>query len=618
MKRKLYVICLIVFFSFFVFSCKRNCEKEGHLWVTTNRIDSTCITNGSEEHECTSCGVTETIELPLEEHSWVVKEEKPATCIEEGCSISICSVCGEEKTAILPLINHSYELMEHVDPTCSSGGYNKYRCTVCHAEYEEKIALEPSAHVFTQEVLTPATCISDGKIRQACNICGYSEILIQPALGHEFYKFKCSRCGEIQEIPTQYYDECKVYFIDEKDEWGELTGNRNLLMVTTDANYTDQNGDKHDAEVEILINIASDYIQFAFFTPEGEAINVLSPNSFKCRTENGLVERFSVGQSYRNTVEIDNYLINSMNNLIVALLQYDEIMFLLDTDNNDLAFTINYDHIVISRMLEECGSDYCCTIDGRAVTISNDSSIEDVMLRWCSLLTNIELPDGVETISNDMFGQCSSLTSIDIPDSVKTIGERAFFDCDSLMTINIPDSVTTIGEDAFWDCDSLMTINIPDSVTTIGDGVFRWCNRLTTINIADGVETIGNGVFIDCSSLTNINIPDSVTTIGAYAFSGCTSLTSIDIPDSVTTIGDGAFSDCDNLTSINLPDSVTTIGIEAFKDCSSLTSIDIPDSVTKIGEEAFYGCTSLMRVEIPRDTNLGRNAFNDNTRVIRR
>jgi uncharacterized protein YjdB len=256
------------------------------------------------------------------------------------------------------------------------------------------------------------------------------------------------------------------------------------------------------------------------------------------------------------------------------------------------------------------------SLDGGALTIIGSGAMPNYYsssIPWYSyrsIITTVNIQDGVTTIGSVAFYGCSSLTSITIPNSVTTIGDYAFEGCTGLTSITIPNSVTTIGERAFYGCSSLTSITIPNSVTTIGDYAFNGCSSLTSITIPNSVTTIESYAFYVCTSLTSITIPESVTTIGGSAFSGCTSLTSVTIPNSVTTIGDYAFAGCTSLTSITIGNSVTTIGNNAFYGCSSLTSITIPNSVTSIGEQAFNGCSSLTSITIPNSvTTIGNNAF---------
>ena len=280
------------------------------------------------------------------------------------------------------------------------------------------------------------------------------------------------------------------------------------------------------------------------------------------------------------------------------------------------------------------------------------TSIREYTFYNCTSLTSITIPDSVTSIIDDAFKNCSGLkevhihsledwcnisfsnltanplyyakslylddellTEIVIPEGVESINNYAFFNCSSLASLTIPDSVTSIGDSAFSGCSSLTNIMIPDSVTSIGDYAFSGCSSLTSITIPDSVTSIGEWAFRSCSSLTSITIPEGVTSIGSYAFSGCNGLKTAGPIGSgnnikfgwTTAIPSNAFEGCSTLTSITIPEGITSIGNSAFRNCSSLTSITIPNSVTAVEKGAFYGCNNLKTViyrGTPEDWNL--------------
>ena len=149
-------------------------------------------------------------------------------------------------------------------------------------------------------------------------------------------------------------------------------------------------------------------------------------------------------------------------------------------------------------------------------------------------------------------------------------GANLYFNNVLITQIEIPDSVTSISERAFTGCSSLTSVIIPDSVISVGGGAFSGCTSLTSVMLPNSVTNINEGVFGGCTSLTNITIPDSVESIGDRAFYGCSSLASIAFSDSLTSIGQDAFSACTLLTSVIIPDKVTSIGSSAFYYCTTL------------------------------------------------
>jgi uncharacterized repeat protein (TIGR02543 family) len=278
-----------------------------------------------------------------------------------------------------------------------------------------------------------------------------------------------------------------------------------------------------------------------------------------------------------------------------------------------------------------------------------------------SILTSVNLPQGMSSVSRGMFSGCNQLESVTIPDSVTSIGENAFASCPltgvsyggtlsqwnnlsiadgnlpltraslhytadynysvayssenaryeasisaykgSGSTVTIPsyireEPVTGIADYAFYECSSITSVTIPSSVTSIGSWAFFNCQSLNSVTIPSGVTSIGDGAFYNCCNLTGVTIPGGVTSIGNYTFGYCSSLTSITIPSAVTSIGDYAFYYCRGLTSISIPSRVTSIGTWAFYHCDNLTSVTIPASVTDIEREAFAANDRLLAIVV--------------------
>ena len=309
----------------------------------------------------------------------------------------------------------------------------------------------------------------------------------------------------------------------------------------------------------------------------------------------------------------------------------------------------------------------------------------------CSALTSITLPNSVKHIGKDAFGVCYALektnfvgdiadwcdikfddsysnpimlshnfyinnqeiTELIIPNTVDSIPAYAFDFCKSFTSITIPNSVTFIGKYAFELCSNVKSIFIPKSVKCIQEAAFTGGVNLQSMIVEEGnpmydsrdncnaiIETESNTLIAGCSVT---NMPKSVIHIGAYAFSYQYLLNSIEVPDGIIAIGDNAYYGCGNATSIFIPNSVSHIGRWALYACYSLNSIVveegnsvydsrnncnaiietatnslivacqntvIPEGVTNIGENAFFNCRNITSITLPNSvTNIEPFAF---------
>ncbi|MBQ8045789.1 MAG: leucine-rich repeat domain-containing protein, partial [Bacteroidales bacterium] len=145
------------------------------------------------------------------------------------------------------------------------------------------------------------------------------------------------------------------------------------------------------------------------------------------------------------------------------------------------------------------------------------------------------------------------VTNLVIPNTIDTIQDYTFYHCNSIQSVTIPKQIEFIGTSAFGECGnlSLVTWNAINCGTenVIFDG------NITNLVLGDSVQVIPNYAF-RLFGITNVNLPNSLTTIGAYAFAECGNLASITIPSQVTSIGNAAFGYCINMTNITMQPTV--------------------------------------------------------------
>jgi hypothetical protein len=221
-------------------------------------------------------------------------------------------------------------------------------------------------------------------------------------------------------------------------------------------------------------------------------------------------------------------------------------------------------------------------------------------------------PNYMETIKARAFENCTRLISINIPRYVKAIESYAFAGT-GLTEISIPDHVETIAEGSFSACANLRVVSIGNGISSISDKAFSGCSALTDLTFGNKVNSIGLSAFSNCASLLRVEIPNTVSTIKDGAFSGCVSLITTIVPASVTSLGKTTFKNCTGELLINskVVEKNASKGSSVFTS-AHFSNITIGNNITVIGKYMFhcYDQNNLKTVTIPESvTTIGTGAF---------
>lgn len=203
-------------------------------------------------------------------------------------------------------------------------------------------------------------------------------------------------------------------------------------------------------------------------------------------------------------------------------------------------------------------------------------------------LKHITIPKNICSIGSGCFHDCDNLFSVTFDDSDYksedkglTLKTGSFANCINITNISLPNRLDSIEDVVFSGCKKLESIYISDRVCYISEYQFPNCESLKSIivspnnNVYDSrdncnaiIETKTNKLIAGCKSTV---IPNSIDTIcqGAFSF---INIDSVYIPIGVKSIEGGAFSST-QIRSVVIPESVTEIEAESFSFCNNLKNI---------------------------------------------
>lgn len=223
-----------------------------------------------------------------------------------------------------------------------------------------------------------------------------------------------------------------------------------------------------------------------------------------------------------------------------------------------------------------------------------------------------------ETELNNFISRSTNFTDIDWPDGVDTIGFGAFMECRYFNPSSLPSTVTAIRRYAFYNCTRLALSSLPSGLGgEIGDYAFYGCTNLALTSLPNGITNIGSYAFYECSNLALTSLPSSLTTINSSAFYGCGELAISTLPSTVKLIYGTAFYRCTSITSIECEGEITTLGNGAFTGrLMQLASASFPNMAltsalgTVFGSgTADYACQLLEFCDIGSTTGIAASAF---------
>lgn len=252
----------------------------GHKYETVSTDDATCTTPKTVHKECTRCHdkKDETSGEALG-HNWRTSSDKNSktcircktthihtwdegkysvepTCKDAGKKLFTCTDCGDTKTVAVKSLGHDYQLVRTDPATCTTPAINHYTCSRCEDKVDQEDKDHPALghdwkknddgtvtcqrcgqtheHKWNTEVISEASCTTDGVTRHTCSICGdtYDDVVKG---GHKWTYKKtgtntsvclCTVCGKTKEHDFSI-------FSDKENEKKDPTCTKAGMVVAT-------------------------------------------------------------------------------------------------------------------------------------------------------------------------------------------------------------------------------------------------------------------------------------------------------------------------------------------------------------------------------------------------
>ena len=229
------------------------------------------------------------------------------------------------------------------------------------------------------------------------------------------------------------------------------------------------------------------------------------------------------------------------------------------------------------------------------------TTVGGALFSYCDSLTSVKVDEEnskldsrndcnaiIETASGTLLAGCKTTV---IPDDVTAIGDMAFYHVSGLTDLVLPQGLESIGYCSLFGLKDQVSLVIPKSVTNIASEAFGSMSALESLVVEEG-----NTVYDSRDSCNAV-----IETATNMLIAGCKTTV---IPETVTSIEDYAFRACDGLREIALPESVKAIGTNSFENCDSLITVtSYAKQALAIGENTFtnranailyvpYGCKS--------------------------
>ncbi len=243
----------------------------------------------------------------------------------------------------------------------------------------------------------------------------------------------------------------------------------------------------------------------------------------------------------------------------------------------------------------------------KKIVLSSTSTIYAGTFQDCPYVTEVVLPDGLTSISYNVFSGCDSLKKINIPDSVTMVAGSAFPRVQGLE-IHLPDNITDFdGNYAFDNISSSTKVFVrrgsASAQKLIDTNGYFFYEGYPDFQLMKSLNTpaLGLQLYRYFGSGGTVTIPDFVDSMPyAYGLSSTYCVEKVIIPANVGNLGWGGstpFTNSYGLREIVIEpgDKLTELPSQFISGCDNIT-LYLPDNITSIGTLNYYTYSNMLIV----------------------
>jgi len=226
----------------------------------------------------------------------------------------------------------------------------------------------------------------------------------------------------------------------------------------------------------------------------------------------------------------------------------------------------------------------------------------------CYGITEIVIPDSVQTIVQNAFKMAKNLEDVYLPYNIKYLNKLTFVNNQN----EVMEKIKLHVYEGTYAEEYAKQYNIPYEYREFVDKVIAngTCGENATWTLYTSGKMVigGSGAITNFASkdatpwaaylkqIKSIEIGKDITEIGNYAFAYATNVESVtfEAGSKLEKIGSVAFLYMLYTTEVELPDTVKTIGNQAFSYCSRLESVVVPQQASLIYPRAFYKSNNVI------------------------